>query len=471
MPNTVTVTATTTPASGVALEYQHPNTQQWQDSPVLTGVSTAAYAAGVFKVRLKNTPAFVKAWQQEVVVLDPRFTLGYYQGPLPKTYPPLPRRPKPTSWETGTQVISPSASGQTLVIENRNFHNNNAGQPALKVHANGLSNCTVIVRNCNFTGFAPSCLLEFWGLNASCTLDVYNCGFYGYQTPSGQAGYPGKGIDLLSSVAATTTLRNNYFENILGILVDRYGSQTNLLTIQGNYLHNVQKLDQNGNTDQYGNGIQLLQCFEVTADVRFNYIKNEPGQCSQQDGINLHGTSGRPTRRLRVQGNMQHGLYIHPSTSNSTGSSITTDNDLQSDAVGSKDPHYVDVIENYSAGATFGGFNLAGGYENRMERNVNVSTGRKPDGTANGSHSQGLSLYNYLNRPAAYYRDNVVKDNLLGVFATNGTSRNDFGQDAPGAQQLLFPSAFITQANQDRLYHFWRKDAEDAGVAVGLVSV
>ncbi|GAB3303746.1 hypothetical protein [Hymenobacter tenuis] len=395
----------------------------------------------------------------------PKGTLAYYMGAPPKRYAPLYRRPRPLSWEGPAQL---SGSG-VLVVEGRNFDNRNSGQPALVVNCAGCS--LVLIRGINLTGWSPSCLLRIENLPKSATLVVENCGFYGYQTPAGKSGYPGKCLDIMSTCKGTITIRNNYGETIIGFLVDRYTDRDNLLTLQGNYLWNVQKLDQNGNTDQLrANGYQLLQCGEIKADIRFNLIENTVGLCTQQDGINIHGTSGQLARRLRVQYNLQLGLYLHPTATNKTGSSITLDNDTQSDATGVNDPHYVDITDNYAVGSTFGGFNGAGGYLNRFERNVNVNTGLLPDGVSpNGLHIEGINVWNYLSRDLAYFRDNTCAANLLGVRNPSGF-RADQGFGVDPAQQLHFPDSFITRAAELAMYDFWRFDAEEAGIPVGLLS-
>ncbi|GGG60647.1 right-handed parallel beta-helix repeat-containing protein [Hymenobacter glacieicola] len=399
-----------------------------------------------------------------------KFTLDYYQGPLPQTYAPLPKRPKPTTGWEGPQDMKPGTTN--LVIENRNFTNNDNGGPALQL--SNLRGTSLIIRNCNFTGWSPSCLLQINDAIASVNIVVENCCFYGYQTPAGKTGYPGKGIDIQNAVAGNVTIQNNHFYKIKGILVQSYSNTVNTVTIKGNCIFDLQKFDQNGNTDQLqSNGYQVTQSRGVKVDILYNSIFNTLGNCTQQDAINLHGSYGTADRYINIKGNFQDRIFLHPSASNGTGSSITTDNDAGD--IRANDPHYVNIVENYTVGYTFGGFNCAGGYLINFSRNIALNTGKLPDGvTGNGVFIGGISIYPWLSPPPEFHRDFICEGNLLGV-------KNQAGErvdKSPGsgafvdlAKQLLFPDSFITEANQDKMYHFWRKDAQDAGVAVGLLSV
>lgn len=392
-------------------------------------------------------------------------TVAYYTQTPPATYSTMTVPTKPTNWE-GSIEIKSKAAGTLTTIANRNFQYTAGAYAVIDI---AFNDGDIVIENCNFTGICNN-MITINAIGATGSVTIRNCRFWGSSTGTS---YQGNAVIVSNATSGNVSLLNNFVDNMSGFVFEGLTNKPGYYMARGNFLRNVAKIKSDG-AGTRANGIQFISSNNIRGEITYNYIYNEPGKCTQEDTLNMHGSSGQSSNRFKIMHNMVNGVYVYPltNTSATTGSSTTTDNDGGSAA--STDPAYLDIMYNYYVQHTYGGCNIAGGHDIVVFNNIMVNTGKRPDGQPNGNYSSGLGCFDYLNRGSSGFYNINISGNIVGEINPQG-QRADIGvgpsqTNISLAAQKQIDTSAITQALMDNQYHFWRKDCADDGITVGLLT-
>ena len=399
-------------------------------------------------------------------------------------------------WEGPIVITDAVARASGGYFHDRHWKSGQAGVPAVQIATSiplHFDRCSFM--SSSWAGIAnvlPDGQEAYTGID----LTVTNCrGFEGPRVEEQKGG--GRFLRLRNprrlrfehnEVAGTQGL---YIHGVLiGEGTELYIGKNRFRDVNGNF----KTLEPNqGRSFEVSNLVQLNECVEVPKVlIERNYFYSRPGM-GVEDAISIYGSSGTTGSPLTIRYNFLRGAHNYPLNaldpknrkSFQTGSGIMIEAGASSKSVPQiKYPHNIHVYENYVVETNNAGINLFAGYDNLVENNTIICSGRYqnatdsvayPDGTKYMYGSAGLCLNNYKGyTPTKWFYNNRIRNNKVAyarhTFSSGAHLRKDCCNNTllvKEAYTALFPDREITmQDENDAEAEWFRRYA--AGHTIGV---
>lgn len=263
-----------------------------------------------------------------------------------------------------------------------------------------------------------------------------------------------------------------------GILVEQWqGTPDSPLVIRYNVGRNTDKRRGDGSAGSHRAFIQLSTIKGLkNCEIAWNQSINIPDSSYIEDNINLYNTSGAEGSPIRIHDNYIQGAHPFPAMAgNFTGSGITADGDPSTNSFQTVTA-YIDAYNNQVVDCQNACMNIAAGHNVRYYDNRMICASELPNGQSAPGYWGASAIWDGSNVGAAVFKDNSVKNNVIGYvrkdYNVPFANRQDYVvvNGSPisiqAGDNTSLPNPITKQMEYDE-FTSWQKKLSDNGLTIG----